>query len=359
MNDLNKKKVLIVDDDPNIVLLIERILNMEQNCTIDTAYDGEEALKKARESLPDIILMDIMMPKLDGLEVCKALKTDEKTQFIPIVLITGLSQKEDRIAGIEAGADDFLTKPIDKRELIVRTKSLLRIKSLHDELYHKNMLLNKILTRYVADDIYNLILQNPDKHLKLGGDKKNAAVLFVDIRGFTAFSEQFAPETIVEFLNDTFAVLIKVIFKYKGTFGKYLGDGLMAYYHTPADNSDSVMRAISTAVEMQQLFGDLREQFKDEKFAALGMGIGINSGNVIMGNIGSEKMMEYTIIGDTVNVAKGLQEFAHSDQILISGESYEAVRGRIAAEKISEIQIKGRQHIVQAYELRGTDKPVT
>jgi class 3 adenylate cyclase len=295
--------------------------------------------------------MDVTMPKKNGFEVCEILRKNYRTQFIPVVLITGLTKKEDRIAGIEAGADDFLNKPIDKRELIVRTRSLLRIKSLHDEIEQRNTLLNNILKRYVADEVYSQILKDPDKHLKLGGEKRKATILFADIRGFSSFSEEHNPEEIVDFLNKTFSELIKVIFKYNGIFDKYLGDGIMAYYDTQDDNQESMLNVLYTAKDMQKVFSELLNSWAGEDFSSMGMGIGINTGNVFVGNIGSERIMEHTVIGDAVNITQRLQAMAASNQILISDSTYQIVKSKVKVNDMPLMQLKGRQKEVAAYEL--------
>ena len=350
MNENNKRNVLIVDDEPNVAMLVKTILVAEGYQTT-LAENGQEALDSIKESKPDLILMDVMMPKKNGFEVCQELKSNKDTQFIPVVLITGLSKKEDRIAGIEAGADDFLNKPIDKRELIVRARSLLRIKSLHDEIEARNLLLNNILKRYVAEEVYTQILKDPEKHLKLGGEKRRVTILFADIRGFSTFSEQRKPEEIVEFLNNTFSALIKIIFKYNGVFDKYLGDGVMAYYETPEDHPQNVMNVLYTAREMQKVFAGLYGNAAHEDFSSLGIGIGINTGNVFVGNIGSEKMMEHTVIGDAVNISQRLQSMATSNQILISDSTYQMIHGRISVNEMPSLHLKGRQQEVTAYEL--------
>ncbi|MFC2091353.1 adenylate/guanylate cyclase domain-containing protein, partial [Elusimicrobiota bacterium] len=316
-----------------------------------TAEDGEEGLDMVSEHNPDLILMDVMMPKKDGIEVCQILKNDIKTRLTPIVLITGISKKEDRIAGIEAGADDFLTKPIDKRELIVRVRSLLRMKSLQDELQTKNILLDKILNRYVADEVYAQIMKDPEKHLKLGGEKKRVTVIFADIRGFSNLSENRGPVEIVDFLNKTFSALIQIIPKYNGIFNKYLGDGIMAYYNTPPDDIENTLNVLRTAMEMQKVFSDLRKQWEDTDFSSSGMGFGISTGEVFLGNIGTEKMMEYTIIGDTVNTSQRLQALASSNQIIISDSTYQVVKDRVHISEMPFHHLRGMQKEVVAYEL--------
>lgn len=345
-----REKILIVDDEQNIVMVMQGMLNAEGFDTA-AAYGGKEALEKVKEYEPDLILLDIRMPRLDGFEVCRILKESKDTQDISIIITTALSSQDDIVKGIEAGADEFLSKPINRRELLVRIKSLLRIKSLHDEIKQKNMLLHKILDRYVAEEVFTQIMKNPDKHLRLGGEQRNMIILFADIRRFSVFSEQHSPEKVVEFLNITFSELIKVIYKYKGTFTKYLGDGIMAFYDISSEGSNTVMRVLNTAIEMKKVFGDLLREWPDADSGSLGIGIGIDTGNVVVGNIGSEKMMEYTVIGNTVNIAQRLQMHAYSDQVLISERTYQLVREQVQVGNIPPVKMKGTGTEIVVYEL--------
>jgi adenylate cyclase len=268
---MDAKKVLVVDDDINNVKLLTLYLELA-DYQVAAALSGKEALQKVKEELPDLILLDVMMPGLDGYQVCAKLKGDEATQFIPIVMITALQETQDRIRGIEAGADDFLSKPFDEHELMARVKSLLRIKGLHDELEQKNELLFNIMNRYMTEEISTLILEAPDKYLKLGGESRVVTVLFADVRGFTEFAETHDAKRVVEILNRLFSELTRVIFKYKGTFDKYIGDAVMAFYGAPVSYEDDVIRALQTALEMQQVFGQMREKWEGEELLSLALG---------------------------------------------------------------------------------------
>jgi len=349
---MDAKKVLVVDDDINNVKLLTLYLELA-DYQVAAALSGKEALQKVKEELPDLILLDVMMPGLDGYQVCAKLKGDEATQFIPIVMITALQETQDRIRGIEAGADDFLSKPFDEHELMARVKSLLRIKGLHDELEQKNELLFKIMNRYMTEEISTLILEAPDKYLKLGGESRVVTVLFADVRGFTEFAGTHDAKRVVEVLNRLFSELTRVIFKYKGTFDKYIGDAVMAFYGAPVSYEDDVIRALQTALEMQQVFGQMREKWESEELTSLALGIGLNTGEVVVGNIGSEKVMDYTVIGDTANVAKRLQEIAAPGQVLISESTYLQVKDQVIVNEIHPTHLKGKLEPIAIYELKG------
>ena len=347
----NPSRILVVDDRLQNVELLATYLTMA-GYEVDTASGGQEALDKIAVQLPDLVLLDIVMPDVDGYEVCKQLKGEAQTQFVPVVMVTALKETEDKVRALEVGADDFLSKPYNRFELVARVKSLLRIKSLHDELESKNRLLNSILNRYMDGDVVSLILRNPDKYLKLGGENRTVAVLFADIRGFTRFSERHAATEVVAVLNLVFSELIKTVFEYGGTFDKFLGDAIMAFFGAPVGHEDDSLRAVSAAVAMQRVFHGLTEKSVHKGMKDLGLGIGINSGEAIVGNIGSEKVMDYTVIGDTANVARRLQEIAGKGQILIGQSTYDLVKDHVVAVNGSQQPVRGRDDPITYYELQ-------
>lgn len=352
-NQVLEGKILVVDDDLRNAELLEAYLTTMANYEVLIALDGVEALECVKAESPDLVLLDIMMPRMDGYQVCARLKEDQSTQFIPIVMVTALYGTEERIKALEAGADDFVSKPFNIYELLARVKSLMRIKHLHDELEKKNELLFNILNRYVAQEVSSLILDDPDRHLKLGGENRKVTVLFADIRGFTKFSETHSPTHVVEILNAVFPELTKVVFKWKGTFDKYLGDAVMAFYGAPVSYDDDTWRAIQTAWELCQVFDDLVSSWKDGELTDLGLGIGLHSGEAVVGNIGSERMMDYTVIGDTANVARRLQEVAGKGQILISEAIYSEVGDHLQVVRLPSQRVHGRQEPIPCYEVKG------
>lgn len=353
-NQTCQGKILVVDDDPRNVELLETYLTTMPgaNYKVSTAQDGLEALERVGEAAPDLILLDIMMPRMDGYEVCVRLKENQDTQFIPIVMVTALQGSEEYIKALEAGADDFISKPFNIYELMARVRSLIRIKHLHDELEKKNELLFNVLNRYMAQEVSSLILDDPDRYLKLGGENRKVTVLFADIRGFTKFSETRSPGQVVEILNTVFSELIKVVFKWKGTFDKYLGDAVMAFYGAPISYDDDTWRAVQTAWELRKVFDDLASSWKDGELDELGLGIGLHCGEAVVGNVGSEQVMDYTVIGDTANVARRLQEVAGQGQILISEAIYDQVGHRLQVELLPPQRVHGRQEPIMCYKVK-------
>jgi class 3 adenylate cyclase len=345
------QRVLVVDDDwLNRELLEAYIVDAGHGC--ETAADGVEAIEKARAQPPDLILLDVQMPRLDGYEVCRRLKADPLTEFVPIVIVTAREADEEKIQAIEAGADDFITKPFNSLMLLTRVRSLLRIKRLHDALEDRNALLRQVLNRYVDDQIAEVILTDPERHLKLGGQARPVTVLFADIRGFTEFTERHTAEQVVEALNQVFTALTRLVSQNQGTFDKYLGDEIMAFYGAPFSAPDDALRAVRTAVGMRDTFAALMSA-QGERFARLGLGVGLHTGEATVGNVGSERVMDYTVIGDTVNVAHRLQETARRGEILISEATCLAAGGAVRAERVDTRQLPGRSEAVVVYSVLG------
>jgi adenylate cyclase len=345
--------VLIADDDWLNRDLLKAYLTAS-GCEVITAADGQSALEAARRSPPDIALLDVQMPKLDGLALCREIKSASATRFVPVVIVTALDTEDEKIKAIEAGADDFVTKPYNSIVLLTRVRSLLRIKRLNDELEARNRLLRQVLDRFVAEEVADVILTNPDRYLRLGGEIRPVTVLFADIRGFTQFTDHHTGAEVVETLNWLFPPLSQVIFSHHGTFDKYLGDGLMAFYGAPVSGADDAQRAVESAMEMQQVFKGLQET-GGGRLEGLALGIGLHTGEAVVGNIGSEKVMDYTAVGDTVNVAKRLQEKAGGGQVLISQATRRVVKG-IRTRKVPPVRLPGRQDVVPAFRVLGPSR---
>jgi adenylate cyclase len=341
-------RVLVVDDDWLNRDLLQAYLS-GSGCEVVTASDGLAALESARLKAPDLALVDVQMPRMDGLTLCRAIKSAPETRFVPVVIVTALDSEDEKLKAIDAGADDFVTKPYNSIILLTRVRSLLRIKQLHDELESRNRLLRKVLDRYVAEDVADIILTDPERHLKLGGEIRPVTVLFADIRGFTRYTERRTGPQVVETLNRIFRVLSQVVFTQHGTFDKYLGDGLMAFYGAPVAGEDDARRAVATAIEMQRRFAALREESVAD-LGELGLGIGLHSGEAIVGNIGSEKVMDYTVVGDTVNIAKRLQEMAEGGQILLSEATFRQAQPD-GARRMRSLRLPGRREPIVAYRM--------
>ena len=270
--------ILVVDDDWMNREVLEVYLS-NAGYDVGLAHSGEKALEMAYAHPPDLVLLDVRMSGISGYDVCRALKQDPRTRFTPVVMVTALAADEDKLPAIEAGADDFITKPFNSLMMLTRVKSLLRIKRLHDELEARNRLLRQVLSRYVDEDITRVILADPEKYLRLGGEMRPVTVFFADIRGFTTFAERHSAHDVVTVLNRVFSALSEVIFRYHSTFDKYIGDELMAFFGAPIASDDDVINALSMALEMREVFEGLKDEINTPAFNALALGMGLHTGD--------------------------------------------------------------------------------
>jgi class 3 adenylate cyclase len=288
---------------------------------------------------------------MDGFEVCQKLRADPLTSHIPILIVTALSATDERIRALEAGADDFLSKPFNVYELEARVKSLLRIKYQHDELERHTELLYAVMRRYLAPEVSEQVLQDPERYLKLGGESRKVTTLFADIRGFTRYAQTHPPDRVVELLNLIFKELTDVVFRWRGTLDKYMGDAIMAVYGAPVSYQDDALRAVRTALDLRSAFNALRATWTDKEERGLGLGVGLNTGEAVVGNIGTESLMDYTVVGDAVNVAERIEKLAWGGQILISEATLREVERRASVQFYGVRVLRGREQETTIYEL--------
>jgi len=350
-------QILVVDDTPQNVRLLADLL-AARGYAISTAASGAEALESVAKETPDLVLLDVVMPEISGYEVCRRIRKDPRTRMIPVVMVTALDPDEERIKGIEAGADDFLPKPIRTAELLARVRSLLRIRDLHEQVRrHADELasLNDTLERRVRDQvaeirnlerlkrffspqIADLIAGERDDLLK--PHRRNVVVLFADLRGFTAFSEAAEPEEVMQVLSEYHREMGPLIVRYGATLERFAGDGLMAFFNDPIEQADPEERAIRMALEMQEAVGECRRRWL-RLGHDLGLGIGVTSGYAMLGVIGFEDRWDYAAIGTVTNVAARLCDAADHGQVLISDRLLAALEDRVESEPVGELPLKG------------------
>ena len=340
-------RILAVDDNKQNLDLLTKALT-SANYKVITATDGPTALRLVESAAADLVLLDVMMPGMSGYEVCERIRANEATRVLPVVMLTALHDVSHRIRGIEAGADDFLTKPFNREELLTRVKSLLRIKTLYDDIETKNRLLRTLFGRYVSEEVAAEIVADPGRHLKLGGEKREVTVLFGDLRGFTPLAERLDPEDAVDVLNVYLTCVIDAVFEFRGTLDKFRGDGFMAFFGAPVRHEDDPSSAVRCALVMQERLKSISfAKFPDLR---LHIGIGINTGTVIAGNVGSERRADYTVIGNEVNVAQRFESNAGPGQILITGSTYERIKGAVEVRELGLLRVMGKENGVMAYD---------
>ena len=341
-------KILAVDDNKQNLELLTRALSAAQYEVV-TATDGPTALQVIDSGAVDLVLLDVMMPGMSGYEVCEKIRANDATRLLPVVMLTALHDVSHRIRGIAAGADDFLTKPFNREELLTRVKSLLRIKTLYDDIETKNALLRRVIGRYVSEAVAAEIVADPGRHLKLGGEKRDVTVLFGDLRGFTPMAERLDPEDVVDILNVYLSHVIDLVFEYRGNLDKFRGDGFMAFFGAPLAHGDSAASAVRCALALQERLKNITfAKFPEIRLSA---GIGINSGAVIAGNVGSERRTDYTVIGNDVNLAQRFEANAGPGQILITVATYERCKESIEARDLGRQRVPGMQEEILGYEV--------
>jgi adenylate cyclase len=363
-------RILVADDTPANVRMLETRLRHD-GYDVVVARDGEEALAAAYATQPDLILLDIMMPKLDGLAVCRRLKGDPAFPFTPIVMVTAMADTKDVVAGFEAGGDDYLTKPVDHQALVARVRSMLRIKALHDtvqtqaaELARWNATLEDRVTsqlaelervgrlkRFFSPAVAELIVRG-DAVDPLASHRREVTVVFIDLRGFTAFAETAEPEELMGVLRDYHARMGELIVAYEGTLERFTGDGMMIFFNDPVEVPDAVERALRMTVAMREGMDDLAGRWR-QRGHELHVGVGIAQGYATIGAIGFEGRLDYGAIGSVTNLASRLCAEAPAGHILISQRVFAEAGALIDAETVGELSLKGFQRPVPAYRVRG------
>jgi class 3 adenylate cyclase/AmiR/NasT family two-component response regulator len=357
--------ILVVDDVPDNVEILEMRLE-SLGYQVATAGDGIAALDKTREQLPDLVLLDIMMPRLDGIETVKRLKADPSLPFIPVILVTAKTDASDVVAGLESGADDYLTKPVDHAALTARVRAMLRIKNLHDTVRAQAQRLevqaaelaawNQTLEARVAAQIGEierigrlkrfLAPQIADTIIAAGGEailerhRRDIVVLFCDMRGFTAFAETAEPEDVTTVLGEYHAALGPLIHRYEGTLDRFTGDGLLVIFNDPLPCPDPALRAVRLAAEMREAVAVLAREWL-ARGHEIGFGVGIAQGYATLGRIGFEGRSDYTAIGTVTNLAARLCDAAEDGQILVTRRIVAAAESAARFETVGEIALKG------------------
>jgi class 3 adenylate cyclase/CheY-like chemotaxis protein len=326
-------KILVVDDTPQNVKLLADILAAKGFAPV-TAASGEEALARMAEGLPDLVLLDIMMPGLSGYDVCRRIRADPLTALLPIVLVTSLDPNQERLKGIEAGADDFVQKPFNQAELLARVRSLLRVKSLQDEVARQAAELREWnatlearvqaalcevdklarLKRFFSAQVAEAIVSSGDA--LLAPHRRDICCVFVDLRGFTAFTDSAEPEEVMSVLGEYHTAMGELITAHEGTVPHFTGDGIVVLFNDPMPVPDACERAARMALAMQTRFGTLRAKWERLGYD-LHLGIGIARGFATLGAVGYEGRVDYSAIGSVVNLAARLCGEAQGGQILV------------------------------------------
>jgi class 3 adenylate cyclase len=353
------QKLLVVDDTPVNVKLLGDLLAAKGYAVV-TAASGKEALEKIDGERPDLVLLDVMMPGMSGYDVCRKLRENPATAMLPVVMVTALDPGQERVKGIEAGADDFLSKPINQPELLARVRSLLRVKALHDELTALNRTLEERVTtqvlqlenlgrlkRFFSPQLAEAILAGGAED-PLKSHRREITVVFLDLRGFTAFAETAEPEEVMSVLREYHAEMGKLIIAHEGTLERFTGDGMMVFFNDPAVVENPSERAVRMAVAMRDRVKELSVRWR-KLGHDLDFGVGIAQGYATLGAIGFEGRWDYGAIGSVTNLAARLCAEAKPGQILVPRRVYANVEELVEAEPVGELALKGFSRPIPTY----------
>jgi len=347
----DRAKILVVDDTPNNVKLLADLLGAK-GYDVVTAASGAQALELVKSAQPDLVLCDVVMPAMSGYEVCRRIRSDAATELLPVVMVTALDPAEERIKGLEAGADDFLTKPINQPELLARVRSLLRIKLLHRQLAEANRTLEQRvheqvqqldrlgrLKRFFSPQLAESILAGGAED-PLRTHRREIVVVFLDLRGFTAFSETADPEEIMRVLHDYHQQMGEMVLAHEGTLERFAGDGMMVFFNDPVPVPDPALRAVRMVSAMRERLSELTAQWRKRGYE-LDFGAGIAQGYATIGAIGFEGRWDYGAIGTVTNLAARLCDEAGPGQVLMSQRVVASIDEMAEVEPIGALNLKG------------------
>jgi class 3 adenylate cyclase len=366
-----RTRVLVVDDQPANVRLLDAILT-PLGYDVPTASSGEEALQAIAADVPDLVLLDIVMPGMDGYEVCERIRERPETAYLPVVMITA-SGDEQKVQALQAGADDFLTKPIDRSELLARVASLARIKRYQDTIRRQAIELaswnreleSRVesqvaqlermgrLRRFLSPQLAELIVDSGDVSF-LDSHRREIVVVFCDLRGFTPFAEASEPEEVMGVLAAYHAALGDLIFRFEGTLERFTGDGLMVFFNDPVRCDDGPLRAIRMSVAMRSRVMSLAESWSRQGHD-LALGIGIAQGYATLGRIGFEGRYDYAAIGTVTNLASRLCSDAGPWEILTTERVHAAAGPSVLAQDAGTRELRGFSRPVRAFAVTGLD----
>lgn len=354
--------ILVVDDNDSSRDLLAHQLQ-RQNYMVIEAASGERCLEIMRSAEPDLVLLDLVMPDMNGYEVLQVIRGDEALRRIPVVVVSGMQDEEGAVRCIDAGASDYLLKPVNGTLLRARISALLEAKGWRDreleylaELEKSQRFIRKIFGRYLSDEIVQRLLDDNDG-LELGGELRQVTILMADIRGFSALSQQLGPQQCVKLLNNYFGEMTEVIQHFRGTVDEFVGDGILVIFGAPLSDKDDCDRALACAVAMQLAIKDVNARNLADGLPEISMGIGLNTGDVVAGNVGSELRSKYGVVGHNVNLTGRIESCTVGGQILAAPATVAAASIEILSGDSVPVSLKGMGDALELIEILGVGIP--
>jgi adenylate cyclase len=364
--------ILVVDDIPANVRLLEAVLE-PRGYDVVSAPDGLVALEIVASAKPDLVLLDVMMPHLDGYEVCRRLRERDETAVLPVIMVT--SSGAEKTKAIEAGADDLIEKPFSHEELLIRVRSLLRIKRYHDtikaqaaELLELNGTLEervgeqvlelerlRKLRRFLSPQLAEAIVSSGDDSI-LRSHRRKVAMFFADLRGWTSFVDAVEPEELMQVLGEFHATVGDLVREFDATVGFLEGDGVQLFFNDPTEIPDAALRAVRLGCALRERMRELTALWRKRGYE-LGFGAGIALGYATCGEVGFEARSDYAAIGTVTNLAARLADEATADQILIEQRLLAEVEADVDVEAVGEFTLKGFRRPVPAFDVVAVREP--
>jgi len=353
-----RARLLVVDDNEMNRDMLSRRLK-KRGYAVVVAEDGRRALDLVERQAFDLILLDIMMPGLSGIDVLKALRSRHSVSELPVIMATARDQREDIVEALELGANDYVTKPLDFPVVLARTETQLSLKDAMEQIRRlaqgleiRNRFIRQTFGRYLSDEVVRSLLETPEG-LRLGGEKRTVTLLMADLRGFTALTERLTPEQVVRLLNNYLGTMADVITGYNGIIDEFVGDAIMAIFGAPMERPDDAERAAACAVAMQLAMKAVNEGNRREGLPEVQMGVALNTGEVVVGNIGSQKRAKYGVVGSHVNLTGRIESYTVGGQILASQYTVEKAAAVLEVGERRSFQTKGFQDPITVFDLHG------
>ena len=355
-------RILVVDDTPaNIQTLVATL--KPAGYQVMVATNGQQALDVMSRAVPDLILLDIMMPVMDGYEACAQIKANPAWCEIPVIFLTAKTDTADLVKAFELGAVDYVSKPFNAHELLARVQTHLTMNQLrvgladkNDELARINAIVRNAFGRYVSEEVVSSILETPDG-LEIGGEERELTILMSDLRGFTALTEQLSPQAVIGALNQYLEAMVEVIYRFDGTIDEIIGDAILVMFGAPVARTDHAERAVACGIAMQCAMEGVNASLRASGGPELEMGIGVHTGRVIVGNIGSQRRTKYAAVGANVNMAGRIESYTTGGQLLVSDSTRDAIVAPLTVAHTFSVEPKGSARRITLFEVTGIGAP--
>ena len=343
--------ILVADDSEVNRTLLRRQLE-RAGYRVTVVNDGRQALQKIESERFGLVLLDVLMPDLTGLEVLETVRKKYSVSDLPIIMATSMDESADIVKAFSLGANDYVTKPFDFSVVMARVRTQLALRHALQENQRLNQFIRQLFGRYVDNEIVSQLLEKPDA-LSIGGEKRSITVMMADLRGFTSVAERLSPESVVTMINNYLTVMTDVIMESGGTIDEFIGDAILVLFGAPAVRPDHARAAVTCALRMHLAIEEVNRRNAENGLPRVEMGIGINTGEVVVGNIGSERRTKYGVVGHHVNLASRIESYTLGGQTLVSDSTLAEAGKDVVTAATMEVHPKGCPDPITLHSVRG------